>query len=44
MATLRDAGVKRPADSPTDWEGGAEAAEKRGMNRLAERLRQKAQA
>jgi 5'-3' exonuclease len=44
MATLRDAGVKRPADSPTDWEGGAAAAEKLGMNRLAERLRQKAAA
>ncbi len=44
MATLRDAGVKRPADSPTDWDGGAGAAEKLGMNRLAERLRQKAAA
>jgi 5'-3' exonuclease len=42
MATLRDAGVTRPADTPTDWEGGARAAEQRGMNRLAERLRQKA--
>ena len=41
MATLRNAGVKLPADSPTDWEGGAKAAEQRGMNRLAERLRQK---
>jgi 5'-3' exonuclease len=41
MATLRDAGVKLPPDSPTDWEGGAKAAEQRGMNRLAERLRQK---
>ena len=41
MATLRDAGVKRPPDGPTDWEGGAAAAETRGMNRLAERLRQK---
>jgi 5'-3' exonuclease len=39
MATLRDAGVKRPGDSPTDWEGGAKAAERLGMNRLAERLR-----
>ena len=39
MATLRDAGVKRPPDSPTDWEGGASAAAERGMNRLAERLR-----
>ena len=41
MATLRDAGVKRPKDSPTDWAGGAAAAEELGMNRLAERLRQK---
>ncbi len=38
MATLRDAGVKRPPDTPTDWAGGAQAAAKRGMNRLAERL------
>ena len=38
MATLRDAGVKRPPDTPTDYAGGAKAAEKRGMNRLAERL------
>jgi DNA polymerase-1 len=39
MATLRDAGVKRPADAPTDYAGGASAAEGLGMNRLAERLR-----
>jgi 5'-3' exonuclease len=39
MATLRDAGVKRPKDSPTDWAGGARSAERLGMNRLAERLR-----
>jgi 5'-3' exonuclease len=38
IATLRDAGVKRPADRPTDWEGAAAAARERGMNRLAERL------
>jgi 5'-3' exonuclease len=38
IATLRDAGVERPPDRPTDWKGGAEAARKRGMNRLAERL------
>jgi 5'-3' exonuclease len=38
IATLRDAGVERPPDSPTDWTGGAAAARKRGMNRLAERL------
>lgn len=38
IATLRDAGVERPADAPTDWAGAAAAARERGMNRLAERL------
>ena len=38
IATLRDAGVERPADRPTDWAGAAGAARERGMNRLAERL------
>jgi 5'-3' exonuclease len=38
IATLRDAGVERPADGPTDWAGAAAAARERGMNRLAERL------
>jgi 5'-3' exonuclease len=38
IATLRDAGVERPADRPTDWAGAAAAARERGMNRLAERL------
>jgi 5'-3' exonuclease len=38
IATLRDAGVERPPDRPTDWPGAAAAARKRGMNRLAERL------
>ncbi len=38
IATLQDAGVKRPADGPTDWAGAAAAARERGMNRLAERL------
>jgi DNA polymerase-1 len=38
IATLRDAGVERPPDRPTDWKGGADAARARGMNRLAERL------
>jgi 5'-3' exonuclease len=38
IATLRDAGIERPPDSPTDWGGGAAAARERGMNRLAERL------
>lgn len=40
IATLRDAGVERPPDSPTDWTGAAQAARARGMNRLAERLEQ----
>ncbi len=38
IATLRDAGVERPTDRPTDWAGAAAAARKQGMNRLAERL------
>jgi DNA polymerase-1 len=38
IATLRDAGVERPPDAPTDWSGAAAAARERGMNRLAERL------
>jgi 5'-3' exonuclease len=38
IATLRDAGVKRPPDRPTDWNGAAAAARERGMNRLAKRL------
>ncbi len=38
IATLRDAGVKRPADAATDWAGAGAAARERGMNRLAERL------
>jgi 5'-3' exonuclease len=38
IATLRDAGVERPPDGPTDWLGGARAARERGMKRLAERL------
>lgn len=38
IATLRDAGVDRPGDRPTEWAGAAAAARKRGMNRLAERL------
>jgi DNA polymerase-1 len=41
IATLRDAGVGRPADRPTDWAGAAAAARERGMNRLAERLQQR---
>jgi 5'-3' exonuclease len=38
IATLRDAGVERPTDRPTDWKGAAAAARERGMKRLAERL------
>ena len=38
IATLRDAGVERPPDAPTDWAGAAAAARERGMNKLAERL------
>jgi 5'-3' exonuclease len=38
IATLRDAGVKRPPDRPTDWNGAAAAARGLGMNRLAGRL------
>ena len=38
IATLRDAGVELPPDTPTDYAGGAKAAAARGMNRLAERL------
>lgn len=38
IATLRDAGVERPPDTPTDWAGAAAAARELGMERLAERL------
>jgi 5'-3' exonuclease len=38
IATLRDAGLDRPGDRPTDLAGGAAAARERGMSRLAERL------
>lgn len=38
IATLRDAGVERPPDRPTDWSSAAAAAREHGMNRLAERL------
>jgi 5'-3' exonuclease len=38
IATLRDAGVERPPDRPTEWSGAAAAARERGMNRLADRL------
>ena len=38
IATLRDAGLDRPPDRPTDYAGAADAARERGMKRLAERL------
>lgn len=38
IATIRDVEVTLPPDRPTDLLGGAEAARRRGMNRLAERL------
>ena len=38
IATLRRLDVERPADRPLDRAGGAEAARRLGMNRLAERL------
>jgi 5'-3' exonuclease len=38
IATLQDAGVKRPRDRATDLVGAAAAARELGMNRLAERL------
>jgi 5'-3' exonuclease len=44
IATLRDAGVERPPDRPTDWEGGARAAYDKGMKNLAKRLADKADA
>jgi DNA polymerase-1 len=38
IATLRTAELERPPDRPTDLGGGAAAARRYGMNRLAERL------
>jgi 5'-3' exonuclease len=38
IATLRVAPVELPADTPTDWAGGAAAARELGMERLARRL------
>jgi 5'-3' exonuclease len=38
LATLRTVKVRRPRDKATDYAGGAKAARRRGMNRLAERL------
>jgi 5'-3' exonuclease len=39
IATLRGVEVERPPDRATDLDGGAAAAERLGMRRLAERLR-----
>jgi 5'-3' exonuclease len=38
IATLQRIEVERPADRPTDFDGGARAARELGMRRLAERL------
>jgi DNA polymerase-1 len=38
IATLRTVELERPPDRPTDYAGGAAAARRLGMNRLAERL------
>jgi DNA polymerase-1 len=42
VATLRTEKVGRPRDKRTDYRGAARAARERGMNRLAERLLEKA--
>ena len=44
IATLQSVPVSRPADAPTDYAGGAATAERMGMRRLAERLRELATA
>jgi 5'-3' exonuclease len=40
IATLRTTAIERPPDRVTNLEGGAQAARKFGLNRLAERLEQ----
>jgi len=40
IATLRATPVSRPADRPTDLAGGAQAARRYGMNKLADRIEQ----
>jgi 5'-3' exonuclease len=42
VATLQDAGLKRPRNRATDWKAAAAAARERGMNRLSERLEEAA--
>jgi 5'-3' exonuclease len=44
IATLRTIELDRPPDAPTDFAGGAAAARELGMNRLATRLEEWAQA
>jgi 5'-3' exonuclease len=44
VATLVETDVERPPDTPTDFAGGAAAAKRIGMTRLAERLEQLATA
>jgi 5'-3' exonuclease len=44
VATLVEIDVERPADTPTDLTGGADAARKLGMTHLAERLTSSARA
>ena len=41
IATLRDAGIRRPRDRRTDWKRAAKAARERGMNRLGDRLEER---
>ena len=43
IATLRTVPLERPPDAPTDYAGGAKAAEELGMGRLAKRLSDAAQ-
>ena len=44
IATLRDAGVRPPKDRPTNFKRAAKAADEIGMNRLAKRLGELAEA
>jgi len=42
IATLQPARIRRPRDKRTEWKRAADAARERGMNRLAERLEERA--
>ena len=44
IATLRTVEIERPPDAPTDFAGGIAVAKQHGMNRLAARLEELAQA